>query len=82
MNDSIPNVKKDSIKRAILEVINESSEPLETKEVQELVEQKIGVVTRTKLFYRLMTMRGDASLKGKFVGPGKGVWIWWGNEFK
>ena len=70
-------MKRDHIKRAIVDVLNEVSEPLETKEVHELVEKKIGQVTRTKLFYRLMIMRGDNSLKGKFVGPGKGAWIWW-----
>lgn len=75
-------MKRDHIKRAIVDVLNEVSEPLETKEVHELVEKKIGQVTRTKLFYRLMIMRGDNSLKGKFVGPGKGVWIWWKVESK
>ena len=73
-------VKKDKVKLAIVDILTSAGEPLETKEVQERVDAQIGSVTRTKLFYRLMTMRGDGALKGKFVGPGKGVWIWWKNE--
>jgi len=61
----------------ILKVVTESEEPLETKEVQERVEEKLKNVTRTKLFYRLNLLRGEGLVKGKFVGPGKGVWIWW-----
>ena len=67
----------DPIIDIILNVIRNSSEPLETKEVSGLVEKDIKNVTRTKLFYRLNLLRGDGLIKGKFVGPGKGVWIWW-----
>jgi len=28
-------------------------------------------------------LRAEGLIKGKFVGPGKGVWIWWKkNAFK
>lgn len=67
----------DSIIKVILNVIEKAGEPLETKEIQEKVEETIQGVTRTKLFYRLNMLRGDGLVKGKFVGPGKGVWIWW-----
>ena len=67
----------DSIANAVLKIINESEEPLETKEIQEKIEHEIKNVTRTKLFYRLTNLRGEGLVKGKFVGPGKGVWIWW-----
>ena len=69
---------KDILAERILEVIRKYSEPLETKEIsQHLEEAKIKDVTRTKLFYRLTNLRGEGLIKGKFVGPGKGVWIWW-----
>ena len=68
---------QDSIIKVILNVIEQAGEPLETKEIQEKVEDSIKGVTRTKLFYRLNMLRGDGLIKGKFVGPGKGVWIWW-----
>ena len=68
---------QDQISGVLLEIIQSSSEPLETKEIQEKVELSIKGVTRTKLFYRLNNLRGDGLVKGKFVGPGKGVWIWW-----
>ena len=71
---------QDRITEVILRVINESGEPLETKEIQERIESSIKDVTRTKLFYRLNLLRGDGLIKGKFVGPGKGVWIWWVSE--
>ena len=67
----------DNISEVILNIIKSAGEPLETKEIQELVEEKIKGVTRTKLFYRLTNLRGEGLVKGKFVGPGKGVWIWW-----
>ena len=70
----------DSIANAVLKIINESEEPLETKEIQEKIEHEIKNVTRTKLFYRLTNLRGEGLVKGKFVGPGKGVWIWWTPE--
>jgi adenine-specific DNA-methyltransferase len=60
-----------------LKVINSSDEPLETKEVEERVNKIIKNSTRTKLFYRLNNLRAEGLIKGKFIGPGKGVWIWW-----
>ena len=71
---------QDSIANAILKIIQDSAEPLETKEIQEKLEDSIKNVTRTKLFYRLTNLRGDGVIKGKFIGPGKGVWIWWKPE--
>ena len=68
---------KDEISKAILKVINNAEEPLETKEVEKLVKKSLKDVTRTKLFYRLTMLRAEGLIKGKFVGPGKGVWIWW-----
>ena len=67
----------DEISKALLKVINNSEEPLETKEVEKLVSKTLKGVTRTKLFYRLTMLRAEGLIKGKFVGPGKGVWIWW-----
>ena len=65
--------KRDEIAESILSFINKSQEPLETKEIEE----KLNKITRTKIFYRLNNLRGDGLINGKFVGPGKGVWIWW-----
>ena len=67
----------DNISKEVLKTITESPEPLETKEIEEAVKKKIHGLTRTKLFYRLMILRGENLIWGKFVGPGKGVWIWW-----
>lgn len=69
----------DVISKEILKIVSESSEPLETKEIEGAVKKKIHSITRTKLFYRLMILRGQGIVLGKFVGPGKGVWIWWKN---
>lgn len=70
-------MKIDELTKVTLKIINETDEPLETKELQEMVGKVVTDVTRTKLFYRLNNLRGEGLIKGKFVGPGKGVWIWW-----
>ena len=70
-------IKIDELTEVTLKIINETDEPLETKELEEIVGKIVTDVTRTKLFYRLNNLRGEGLIKGKFVGPGKGVWIWW-----
>ena len=73
----------DEASNLILKVVNAAEEPLETKEVGEKLEKLIKKITRTKILYRLNNLRGEGLIKGKFVGPGKGVWIWWNlNLFK
>jgi len=69
----------DLIRDEILKAIASSGEPLETKEIEDRIGGKIKKesVTRTKIFYRLNNLRGDGLIKGKFIGSGKGVWIWW-----
>jgi repressor of nif and glnA expression len=70
----------DEISKTALKVITNADEPLETKEVEERVNKIVKDSTRTKLFYRLNNLRAEGQIKGKFVGPGKGVWIWWKKE--
>jgi len=66
----------DKISERIVKILDESSEPLETKEIEEFLKG----ITRTKILYRLNNLRGDGAIKGKNVGSGKGTWIWWKNE--
>ena len=68
---------QDLISEKILKVIRNSKEPLETKEMLKRVQVSLEDVTRIKLFSRLNNLRGEGKIKGKFVGPGKGVWNWW-----
>lgn len=70
---------QDTISNEILNLLNHSYEPLGTKEIQEKLKNKIKKesITRTKIFYRLTLLRGEGLIKGKFTGPGKGVWVWW-----
>lgn len=67
------------ITREILRIITDSEEPLETKEIEERIRGAVKKesVTRTKVFYRLNLLRGEGRIKGKFIGSGKGVWVWW-----
>lgn len=67
----------DLIERRALEIIEDSGEVLETKEILDSLLMSSSEVTRTKLFARLNNLRGEGLIKGKFVGSGKGVWIWW-----
>jgi hypothetical protein len=69
--------KEDIIEKKALKVIEEAGEVLETKEIEEKISISIKNITRTKLFSRLSNLRGEGLIRGKFVGPGKGVWIWW-----
>lgn len=68
---------KDKISKTAFKIIEKADDVLETKEIQEKVAASIKDITRTKLFARLNNLRGEGLIIGKFVGPGKGVWIWW-----
>lgn len=63
----------DAISREIMGLVNQSNEPLETKEI----EAKLPSNSRTKILYRLRELRGDGLIKGKMVGAARGTWIWW-----
>jgi len=68
---------QDLITKKALETIERAGDVLETKEILEELQISLNKITRTKLFSRLNNLRGEGLIKGKFVGPGKGVWIWW-----
>ena len=70
-------MKKDNITELALHIIEDAGDVLETKELEEEISHSIKDITRTKLFSRLTNLRGEGLIKGKFVGSGKGVWIWW-----
>ncbi len=69
--------KEDALTKLALKIIEKEEDVLETKEIEEKIALSVKSVTRTKLFARLNNLRGEGLVKGKFVGPGKGVWIWW-----
>ena len=73
------DIMDDVLSSWIEKILFGAGEPLETKEIEGLlIERKIKEsITRTKVFYRLNLLRGEGRIKGKFIGPGKGVWIWW-----
>ena len=58
---------------AVLKIIENANEPLETKEIEILAKR----ITRTKILYRLNNLRAEGLIQGKHVGSGKGTWIWW-----
>lgn len=64
---------RDKTIESIMNLINNSHEPLETKEFEE----KLPKETRTKILYRLKELRGEGLIGGKMVGASKGTWIWW-----
>ncbi|MFH0836663.1 MAG: hypothetical protein V1870_00890 [Candidatus Aenigmatarchaeota archaeon] len=72
----------DDIKDEVVHILDRAIEPLETKEIEDEIKNTVKKesVTRTKVFYRLNLLRGEGRIKGKFTGPGKGVWIWWRTE--
>ena len=72
--------KRDPIKQLVLRIIDSSESPLETKEIVDLAKKQDSTLTRTIVLKRLSDLRGDLALKGKYVGSGKGVWVWWSNK--
>jgi hypothetical protein len=69
-------IRVDSTSKKILKHLAKASEPLETKELEDLLPKE----TRVKILYRLNLLRGDGLIKGKVVGSGKGAWVWWHKE--
>jgi len=67
---------KMNLKEKILRKIEESEEPLETKEIELAVKD-----SRIKVLYRLYDLRGEQKIKGKQIGSGKGTWIWWVKKY-
>ena len=63
----------DALRTKILHIIERAQEPLETKEIEDMLVN----FTRIKIMYRLNLLRGEGVIKGKQVGSGKGTWIWW-----
>jgi repressor of nif and glnA expression len=66
-------IKQDPIRDRILNILKKAEEPLETKEIELVLKN----VSRVMVLYRLGNLRGEGLIKGKAVGSGKGVWIWW-----
>jgi hypothetical protein len=69
------NFLKEELAKSILDLVNTSFEPLETKEIGAILKNK----TRVMILYRLNQLRAEGLIKGKQVGAGKGTWIWWRN---
>ena len=67
--------ESDKESEVILNFINKSHEPFETKEIEEKLHE-----TRARIFYKLMILVGKGLIKCKQIGSGKGTWIWWKNE--
>jgi predicted transcriptional regulator len=67
------NILKEADTNLILRLIENSQEPLETREIGD----KLKKITRTKIMYRLNQLRAESLVRGKQVGAGKGTWIWW-----
>lgn len=63
---------KDTLKKKILKTVQTKDEPLETKEIIKIV-----IGTRIMILQRLHNLRGEGLIKGKYIGSGKGTWIWW-----
>ena len=62
-----------TVDEKLLSIINSSDYPLETKEIT----KQIPEFSHAKVLQRLTVIWGDGVVKGKLVGSGKGVWIWW-----
>ena len=71
-------IEKEVLARSILSVLSKVNEPLETKEIEEILKGE----TRVKILYRLNYLRAEGLVKGKQVGSGKGTWIWWNEVLK
>jgi DNA-binding Lrp family transcriptional regulator len=73
MSEAIELHMQNEISKRILKVLESVDEPLETMEIVERLKD----VSRTIILNRLHQLRGEGLIRGKRVGGGKGVWIWW-----
>lgn len=69
----------DEIELLILNFLNESIrvQPFSVSEIFQAVHSKNKTVTRAKIIYRLVKLRGDKKIYGKLLGDKRGVWIYW-----
>lgn len=74
LEGKLPKIRGDSNKKRVLEILYSNEGVLETQDIVDKVS-----FSRTIVLRRLMDLRGDQAIKGKLVGSGKGVWIWWKN---
>jgi hypothetical protein len=82
-------VLKDKLSDAILNIVQNNNEPLETEEIVSRVHEThlpgrpdvtFKNATRTKVMYRLNNLRADGLISGKMLGSGRGVWVWWNKK--
>ena len=66
-------IQPKNVDEKLISIINSSFYPLETKEII----KQIPEFSHAKILQRLTVIWGDGVIKGKQVGSGKGVWIWW-----
>lgn len=69
--------KLDPLEELIEQIITDAHDPLETTEVIAGVRDELGLVSRSKVLYRLNNLRAEKEIAGKAVGSGKGTWIWY-----
>lgn len=67
--------KEDLVRENLYSIIRMAQEPLETMEIVDRFKDK--KITRTKVFHRLLMLRGDNRINGKQLKAGRGIWIWW-----
>ena len=76
-------ILRDKMADAILMIVQNNHEPLETEEIISRLHEASGRdmilknATRTRVMYRLHNLRAENLIAGKMLGAGKGVWIWW-----
>lgn len=81
-------VLRDKMADAILMIVSNNHEPLETEEIISRLHESakyghnmiLKSATRTRVMYRLHNLRADGLIFGKMLGAGKGVWIWWNKK--
>jgi len=68
--------KFDAVSQVILRLIHSADQPLETAEILYLINKEIKV-SRRIILARLHALKDADLINGRFMGPGKGVWVWW-----
>ncbi|MFX0098027.1 MAG: hypothetical protein ACFFCS_00490 [Candidatus Hodarchaeota archaeon] len=77
----------DQLTDLLLELIDNSPRPLDTKSIEEILKNNVEVkgegketiktITRTKIITRLNDLTRDGKIKSDKVGGGRGTLIWW-----
>ena len=66
----------DAISQLLVRILQSTDQPLETAEVLGIIQKDLQI-SRKIIIKRLHDLKDSDTINARFMGPGKGVWVWW-----